>query len=30
MEICARKKPAEYEPEEGHTVRCFLADKEGI
>jgi peptide/nickel transport system ATP-binding protein len=30
IEICARKKPAEYEPEEGHTVRCFLADKEGI
>ena len=27
MEICARKKPAVYEPEEGHIVRCFLAER---
>ena len=29
MEVCRKQSPSVYEPEEGHTVRCFLAKKEG-
>lgn len=28
MEVCRKQSPSVYEPEEGHTVRCFLAKKE--
>ncbi len=28
MEVCREQSPPVFEPEEGHTVRCFLAQKE--
>ena len=28
MEVCHKQNPSVYEPEEGHTVRCFLVKKE--
>ena len=28
MEVCRKQSPPVFEPEEGHTVRCFLAQKE--